>query len=328
VQHIIGCTQLQHLELDTGTCDIKAELVVSILTSCKQLTSLALNYIIRQSELDALLTLPPQLTSFTCRRLHLCKDRSAAPCSWKELVMTNQHFRAETLACLPTGSLTRLAFQGNAVFPSPFPTLEITSYGVSNTQEVVRRSLVNLMRCPAWQQCGPRVHVSLLWWLGDSLPQLLSLIPALALLASKEVKLSIDYSEAALGASAVQQLGATLGNSLKHLVLEECLLSDDFWLAVRAHLPGLQQLTIGDTAHKLPNTFWSVAWARLQQLAVRGNVYCAIDVQELASFCSHATRPLQLSLGQRLYKQVEGKLDQEGRWMGAPQVTVIKAIYV
>jgi hypothetical protein len=51
-------------------------------------------------------------------------------------------------------------------------------------------------------------------------------------------------------------------------------------------------------------------------------------VHGLATFCSCGTRPLQLSLGQRLYKQVEaqGKLDQEGRWMGVPQVTVTEAV--
>jgi hypothetical protein len=73
------------------------------------------------------------------------------------------------------------------------------------------------------------------------------LLGALAPLASREVKLSMSVSpEAVVGASAVQQLGATLGSSLKHLVLGECEVSVDFWPAVWAHLPGLQQLTVGN----------------------------------------------------------------------------------
>jgi hypothetical protein len=168
----------------------------------------------------------------------------------------------------------------------------------------VRRSLINLMRCPAWQQCGPKVQICLDFCNLDETPELLSMVRPLAPLASKDVNLSIDMPAAAVGARDVQQLGPTLGSSLKQLMLEECVLSWDFWPAVWAHLP------------------------RLQQLGVEGLVRGAIGVHGLATFCSCATRPLQLSLGQRLYKQVEaqGKLDQEGRWMGVPQVTVTEAV--
>jgi hypothetical protein len=109
---------------------------------------------------------------------------------------------------------------------------------------------------------------------------------------------------AVTGGLAVQQLGGALGTSLKQLVLQRCALSEDFWPAVWAHLPGLQQLTVED------------------------NVYGFIGMDELASFCGGATHPLQLNLGQRLYKKVgaEGKLDQEGRWRGVPQVTVTEAV--
>jgi hypothetical protein len=301
--HITACTQLQHLELDIGD-DIIVEEIVSILTSLKQLTSLLLECLVTQPEFDALLTHGTQLSSVTCSYLSLVQDRSASACSWKELVMLYQGLDAETLACIPTASLTRLAFERSAVFPSPSPTLEFAAWHMAdpgNMPGVVGRSLLNLMRCPAWQQCGPSVNVKL-WGDIDDPTQLNRLLGALAPLAGKEVKLAIERSEA-LGTSVVQQLVDKLGSSLKQLVLAECQMTPDIWPAIGAQLPGLQQLTIGDKVHG------------------------AIGAHELAVFCSCATRPLQLSLGQRLYKQVvaEGMLDQQGRWAGVPHVTVTEA---
>jgi hypothetical protein len=132
----------------------------------------------------------------------------------------------------------------------------------------------------------------------DDMPELLRLLPALAALASKEVKVSIDMPAAVLGASAVQQMGGALGSSLKQVVLRGCGLSPDFWPAVWAHLPGLQQLTVGDKVHG------------------------AIGVHEVAAFCSHATRPLQLNLRQDLHKEMGGKLEEQCQVWGVPQVTV------
>jgi hypothetical protein len=303
--HVTGLTQLQHLELGSAECDITAEEVLSILTSLQQLASLALNYTLHQPEFDALLTHAPQLTSVTCIGLHLSEDRSASPCSWKELIMKYQDFNAETLACLPTGSLTRLAFYHGAVFPSPCPALEFSSYEMTapaSMPDVVRRSLVNLLRCPAWQQCGPAVHVGLEFGgLGGT--HLSPVLCALALLVGKEVSLSLDMPGVAAGASLVQQLGATFGSSLQHLMLQKCDLSPDFWPAVWAHLPGLQQLTVGD------------------------GVYGAAGAHELIFFCSRATRPLRLNLGQALHRQVgaHGKLEGLCQLWGVPQVTVTES---
>jgi hypothetical protein len=177
--------------------------------------------------------------------------------------MTQQCLDAETLAYIPTASLTRLAFEGSVVFPSAYPTLDFGSWSFfdfvsystfdpASIGEKVQRSLVNLMRCPAWQQCGPGVHVRLSWnWDEDPPQQLSPLLGALAPLAIKEVKLSIHVPEAALAASAVQQLGGALGSSLKQLTLQDCKLSVDFWQEVSAHLPGLQQLTIGDKGRRV-----------------------------------------------------------------------------
>jgi hypothetical protein len=231
LEHISGMTQLQLLQLDTRDF-LNHEHVLSILTSLKQLTSLTLNYTMYQEEFDALLTHAPQLTSFTCNALYLEGDRSASPCSWKELVIVDQELDPQALAYIPTGSLTRLAFEGDAVFPSPSPALDFNSYVVSepdNMPELVHKGLVNLMRCPAWQQCGPGVHLRLLVDQEDYTPERLNpLLGALAPLISKEVSLAIDMPAAAAGAPAVHQLGVTLGSSLKQLTLQECALSDDF----------------------------------------------------------------------------------------------------
>jgi hypothetical protein len=74
----------------------------------------------------------------------------------------------------------------------------------------------------------------------------------------------------------------------------------DFWPAVWAHLPGLKQLTIRD------------------------RVYGAVGAHELASFSSHATRPLQMELGGDLYKRVwaDGELARQCQVWGVPHVAV------
>jgi hypothetical protein len=299
-------TQLQELELGGTPAPITAEEVASILTSCKQLTSLTLGYEMYQPEFDALLTHGPQLTSFTCSSLCIDEDRSASPCSWKELVMTQQVLHAETLPCIPTASLTRLVFETSMGLPSPCPTLEFQSYERSNPgtmPDLVQRGLINLNRCPAWQQCGPGVHVRLSRS-GVMSQQLALILGALAPLVNKEVKLSLFMPITDVRASAVQQLSITLGSNLKQLVLEHCRVSEDFWQAVWDHLPGLQQLGVGEF------------------------VYGAVGAHQLSVFCGRAARPLQLNLCPELYKKVraEGKLDQEGRWKGVPQVTVTEAV--
>jgi hypothetical protein len=306
--HILSLTQLQGLELAGPKAKVTAKEVTCILTSLNQLTSLNLHHGVHQPEFDALLTHGTHLTSLTCSELHLDEDRSESPCSWKELVIDREVFNAETLALLPIRGLTRLAFQSGDVFPCSSPLLEFYYMRLSDADdepEVMHRSLVNLMRCPAWQQCGPKVRISLIKEGYDDIdsPEVLALVRALAPLASKEVSLAISMSEALIGASEVQQLGIALGSSLKQLTLYKCEVEEDFWSAVWAHLPGLQQLK---------------TWEKVSG---------AIGVDELAAFCSRATRPLQLNLWRELYKEVaaEGKLDQQGRWMGVPQVTVTKA---
>jgi hypothetical protein len=310
--NISGLTQLQHLEYPAAASTYGwygFREVKHVCTTFTQLRGLALCGKVSQADFDVLLAHATYLTHLTVGDLHLQEDRSATPCSWKELVTKHQAVDIVTLACLPTASLAAFAFEDNsAVVPSPSPHLSFVPSemsGLHGAFQIVRRGLINLKQSPAWLQCGPRVHVRLLSDWGAGASELLSQWTcALAPLASNEVKLSISTPYVTIKDFGVQQLGGALGSNLKQLLLQRCALSKDFWPAVWTHLPGLQQLTLTD--------------------GVWGSGTGCISVDELTSFCSHATRPLQLSLGQRLYKKVgaEGKLDQWGRWRGVPQVTV------
>jgi hypothetical protein len=132
-------TQLQQLEQDSGGLKISAQEVAAILTSCKQLTSLALNYSIFLVEFDALLKHGPQLTSFACSRLILKEDRSASPCSLKELVLKYYECSTETLAHIPAAGPTHLVVGPSMVFPSPSPTLKTSCPGTGFTQRPCQR---------------------------------------------------------------------------------------------------------------------------------------------------------------------------------------------
>jgi hypothetical protein len=301
---VAGLTQLHHLELRGAQFAVTLEEFRPILAACKQLTSLTLDYTLVQGPFDALLTHAPQLTSLTCSSLDLHEDRSASPCSLKELVFTRQGLDLITVANLPITGVTHLAFLSDELdLPDPAPTLDIwTSQFIceSNIPDKIHRGLLNLTRCPAWQQCGPVVRVDLLSKHHHlSTKQLGLLMGALAPLSSKEVKLTIDMQEVVTGGPVIQQLGEALGSSLGHLVLVQCDLSDDLWPAVWAHLPGLEQLTVTDK--------------------VRGS----IGPQQITSFCSQAVRPLKLNLGSRLYGQVQRRHQLERQW-GLAQVTVAK----
>jgi hypothetical protein len=134
--------------------------------------------------------------------------------------------------------------------------------------------------------------------MGGEPPELLGLVRALAPLVGKAVRLCITVPQVVTGAAEVEQLGVTLGSSLKTLDLWECELSDDFWPAVWAHLPGLQQLWVGDMVHG------------------------ATSAPELAAFCARATRPLQLNLDELLHDNVSGILERQCQVWGVPQVTI------
>jgi hypothetical protein len=139
---------------------------------------------------------------------------------------------------------------------------------------------------------------------------LMQSVSALAALVDRKVQVSIGTGRWSLAADIVgrlqatggivQHLGATLGHSLTFLQLSNCTILHDFWPAVWRHLPGLQELELLTP------------------------VIGAVSSRDIAAFCSHATRPLRLVLGRRVYSSVgpPEHLEQQCRTWGVPQVTV------
>jgi hypothetical protein len=127
-------------------------------------------------------------------------------------------------------------------------------------------------------------------------------IAALSAFANRQVEVSIDYMEACYTASVVEQLGRALGSGLRQLHIYGGEILKSFWPAVWARLPGLQKLTLGPHAGG------------------------AVHLDDLASFCSRAARPLQLGLSgdSDLYHLLEpvDRLEEQCRVWGVPQVTV------
>jgi hypothetical protein len=98
----------------------------------------------------------------------------------------------------------------------------------------------------------------------------------LSLLSSRQVQLSIDAPGLAAGSAIVKAAGRALGDSLRQLELKRDNFAKDFWPAVWAHLPGLEQLTL----HIQPGK---------------------TGRRDITVFCKRATRPLQLRLMERPY---------------------------
>jgi hypothetical protein len=201
--------------------------------------------------------------------------------------MQSQHEDyCRTLAHLPLHSLSRVTLQQCRLqLPTARPMLQLFySRHTAHTGDIpatLRAALTNLERCPAWQQSGPTVYITL--EASESLDSGFNntdfhlVLGSLSAVASKHVQLCLDARVALLQESAVQTLGTALGERLLTLKLRACQLSNDFWAAVWAHLPGLQRLTLCDP---LPG-------------AGDGGV----SQETLTSFCTHAARPLQLKLG-------------------------------
>jgi hypothetical protein len=281
--NIIDLTQLQQLELPLackawGTAaQYPAGLVSRISTTFTQLRSLALNSTLSQGELDVLLAHGTHLTHLTVGGLNLSKDRSASPCSWKELVVQQPLYNISWLTCLPLHSLTRLCFDGWEL-PSPCPVLRVGRY-CGETQRV----LTTLATCPAWISSGPcvEVHVS-----GDGYAafsqQYLAPLAAVRTIGRKQVsKLTLTCVQRSLSATQVEALGQEVGSTLTHLQLDVWPVLPNVWPAVCTHLPVLQALSIA------------------------GRQLANVSTQDLRNgmevLCSSAARPLQLQLSDSLY---------------------------
>jgi hypothetical protein len=298
---------LKHLKLRGSDFGCSSpQLVHHVFTHAgAQLRSLSLGKV-GQAGFEALLTYGTQLTRLTCSNLGLSRDLSQSACHLKELVVEYNHYMW-TLACLPLHSLDKLSFgPGDLDLPSACPRLGFylgpTTAPEHHTPAVLHKALQNLTRCPAWQRSGPSVALRLggaaskPWTLAESA----SVIEELSILSSKQV--SVQMGTCSIGAPQVHQLETALGSSLKHLKLRWCTIDPSFWPAVWRHLPELQRLEVCDER------------VQQQQQIAPGDV---------ASFCSHATHPLQLILSKDLYQAVQGdQLEQLCRTWGVPQVTV------
>jgi hypothetical protein len=299
--------------------DLTPELMQSIFSTGMPLSSLKLGDDVDQRVFDVLLTAGTQLTQLKCLGLYLTEDRSQAACSLQEIVGFAES--GTPLAYLPLHSLTRLHFD-NLQLPSERPCLEYSVDGSADdsdapeamsdedsTPATLLQVLANLRRCPAWQQSGPDVEIRLDCSQHASRQDLLSSLAALSALANKKVQLRISglgYHHVAVGEQEVQGMGRALGPALTQLHLSGCHITPAFWPAVWAHLPGLQQLTVGQTSYQ--------------------SSYLITEA-DIASFCSLATRPLQLVLGRRLYDRLGGSetLERQCQVGGIPKVTVIVA---
>jgi hypothetical protein len=137
----------------------------------------------------------------------------------------------------------------------------------------------------------------------DTLPlqQFTAMLEALLPVGDRDVELCVYAPRFVMGSEAVQELGRVLGRHLTGLELQQCQLEKHFWPAVWGHLAGLQQLNVSDQAAS------------------------DISTEDVVSFCSHATHPLQLILSPVLYKRLEagsGRFEEQCRVKGVPQVTV------
>jgi hypothetical protein len=307
-----GLQQLQQLELFGSDAVLPAPLVAQLFSAAPRVRDLRVGSTIGQPAFDALLAHGTNLTRLSCRNLHLTEDRSRSACSWKELVVRDGCCVPRTLAYLPLHSLSRVCLgEWRADYckfeiPSACPYfkcwLSTVSSGVLDcTPAEIQAALTLLWDCPAWQDSGPSVHVSLFSQRGQqSTEGFTQSLLALGAVANKEVQLTVDAGGLSMAADILEHLGATLGASLTHLTLATCSITHDFWPAVWRHLPGLQELSIGSSVGGV----------------VSSNV--------IKTFCSRATRPLSLKLGTRLFISVvlAEQLEQQRRTWGAPQVTV------
>jgi hypothetical protein len=303
VEALPGMSRLQRLQLQSGDYGYSAE-KRDILSASTQLKHLTLLCIVRQADFDVVLAHAPQLTSLSCHAIELEEDRLQAACSWEELRIQRCDSVVDQLARIPLHSLSRLQY-GNLKLPSACPHLPVTMFDMDTfTSEHLRQGLLNLGRCPAWQQSGPDVQVKLgirdqsVQWSPDICRQLFA---SLSPLVGRRVQLHILADTLSFDSHVVQELGQVMGSSLTHLHLMATRLPRSFWPAVWAHLPGLQVLSL-----------WKV-------------IAAVIDV---ASFCAAATRPLQLKVSRSMYTELvaDAKVKQRCFPPAAQPQVVISAV--
>jgi hypothetical protein len=309
---ISGMCSLQELHLVSRRVQVPARLEQDVsmpmwqqlVTTSAQLRVLELPCSLGQQQMDLLLTHATQLTHLTCAELGVKEDRSQSACSWAELETIVGDF--SKLAYLPLHNIQRLEWGGLEV-PSPCLCMEIILFKSHQdgyeAPARIRDAVTNLGRCPAWQLSGPAVKCTLDDYREsiDDSQSLVETVAALSGLTNKQLQLSISSMVVLYDAALIEQLGRALGTSLIRLDLSSSNISRDFWPAVWAHLPGLQQLSLGEYIHGT-----------------------AVHLADLAAFCTHAPRPLQLCLDASLEEALGSAdlLQELGSIWGRPQVTV------
>jgi hypothetical protein len=302
--NISAVTQLQYLEYQAawGAHGCLADgLVKHICTTFTQLRSLALRGIVSQADFDVLLAHGTHLTHLTVGDLEYCEDRSASPCSWKELAVEKQQSEIRMLGWLPLHSLTRLRFSGWDL-PYARPSLSGVTRATADSLASTQHALANLATCPAWNSC-PGMYVEVTgvgvdsWGLDHS-----QVLAAMCTSAHKQVQqLRISDFESILTAPDLEALGRVVGSSLTHLELVGCPVSSDFWPAVWVHLPVLQALSLSDRSGS------------------------PLNPEDLQAFRTSAPRPLELQLCDSLHTrflQSERPQEQQVTGHGKPLVTV------
>jgi hypothetical protein len=271
-----------------------------LVPTAAQLRVLQLPCSFGQQEMDWLLAHAPQLTHLTCSWLDVTEDRSQSACSWVELTVLLGDF--SELAYLPLRNIQRLSW-GGLQLPSPSSCVQIALSADQQEISRIRGAVTNLGRCPAWQLSGSDVTCDLSDEDGDfdDVQSLMQTVAALSGLTNRQLEMCIGIEQVLFDASLPQQLGRAFGSSLTHLEVITLNISRDFWPAVWAHLPGLQHLSIGYY-----------------------HDHGTVHIEDIAAFCTHAARPLQLSLPGSLKERVGSadKLQELSSIWGFPQVTI------
>jgi hypothetical protein len=256
---LAGMSLLQELELEPLDAIAVPGYVLDttqlrqILATSSQLRSLTVACRFGQEQFDVLLTQGTQLMSVTIDSLHRAQDRSQSACSWKELTIREQQLSLHMLALVPLHSLEHLHIVNSdgmgLCLPTQRPSLDLP-LGINQQHmlpqaALLQRILANLERCPAWQQSGPCVELGL----GTACNQVTryaQVFAALPALASKSLHLVLHAPQLLMNKAAVQELSTAVGAHLTGLSLAACKPSANFWPAMWAHLPALQQLSLGE----------------------------------------------------------------------------------
>jgi hypothetical protein len=251
---------------------------------------------INDQGLGAMLTLTPNITSLTIGSIKAEMSFADRPCNWQKLLLGEQADYAYVqpsvllLARLPLRRVMHLS-----IWRSNLSELQLPLGRIPHAQlhVILRQAATNLASCPAWQ-AGSKSQVSLQGDPGPAPPnmvglngqQAIQLLESLAPLggpAVKQVEVSISSAVFQWGCPEVQALARSLGGQVTDLLLGQCSLQSDFWVALDECFPALTSL-------------------HLQQSAT-------CYAPDVAIFCSNrpADRPFTLHLTADVYDAVDGE---------------------